>query len=57
MTNRPVLEQLIELLDEGILDPSEVAKTALSWLSEQDLKRMAEVNEFFPYTYTDQDED
>lgn len=43
---RPVTCKLLELMEDGTLSPLEVAKTALAWLSESDVKRMAEVNEF-----------
>ena len=52
---RPATDLLLDLLEQGILDPMEVAKTALMWLSDADVKRMAEVNEFFPHSMDEED--
>lgn len=53
---RPATNLLLDLLEQGIVDPMLVAKTALMWLDDRDVKRMAEMNEFFPYPMDEEDE-
>ena len=43
---REITNQLIELAEEGILSWEDLARTALNWLSEDDVAHMARVNEF-----------
>lgn len=38
--------KLIELIDEGLLDPRDVVIAALCYMSEAEVKEMAEENEF-----------
>ena len=52
---RKTTNRLIELAEDGVLSWEELAKTALSWLSEDDVKRMAEVNEFLPEENEDEE--
>lgn len=33
---------VLELMDEGVLSPQQVAEAALCWLSERDVKELAE---------------
>ena len=44
---------LLELMDEGVLSPKQLAEAALSWMSEQDVKQMAFAYEFV----TEEDEE
>ena len=55
-TIRPATDMLFDMLEQGILDPLEVAKQALLWLEDRDVKRLAEVNEYFPYPIDDETE-
>lgn len=48
--NRPVREatnKILEMVDEGLLNPRDVLLMALKWMSEDDVKEMAEANELF----------
>ena len=53
---RPATSMLLDLIEDGIVDPVEVVKVALMWLEDRDVKRMAEVNAFFPYPMDEEDE-
>jgi len=53
---REVTLKLLELMDEGILDPRAVADAALSYLSEDDVADMAWKNELFIQEDEDEDE-
>ena len=49
-TNHPVREatnKILEMVDEGLLNPRDVLLMALKWMSEDDVKSMAEANELF----------
>ena len=43
-------DKLLEMLDDGILDPNQLAKDLIGWLSEDDCREFAEQNdiELFP---------
>ena len=41
-------EVLLDMVAEGIFDPLDVLKSALSWMSDDQVRRMAEANEYFP---------
>lgn len=46
--NRPVREatnKVLEMVDNGILNPRDVLIMALKWMSEDDVKEMCEANE------------
>lgn len=45
---REITNKLIELAEEGVLSWEDLARTALNWLSEDDVAHMARVNEFIP---------
>lgn len=45
---RKTTNRLIELAEDGVILWEDIARAALNWLSEDDVKRMAEVNEFLP---------
>ena len=49
---RKVTNKLLEMVDDGILDPKTVLTAALEYMSEDDVKDMAAANEFY-----DEDED
>ena len=40
-------KKLLELIDEGLLNPTEVLTASLSWHSDSDVGEMAIANEFF----------
>lgn len=42
---RKVTNQLLEMIEEGILDPQTVAEACLSYMSEADVADMARSNE------------
>jgi len=46
MATRKVTNQLLELIEEGILDAQTVLKACLSYMSEADVADMAHSNEF-----------
>lgn len=50
---RHYTNKIIEALDEGMLDRDSVIMAALSYMSEDEVKDLAHVNEFFP----DEDDD
>lgn len=39
--------RLLELIDEGVLDPIQVLTAALNWHSDHEVGEMAESNQFF----------
>ena len=41
-------EVLLDMVAEGIFDPLDVLKSALCWMSDDQVRRMAEANEYFP---------
>lgn len=46
--NRPVREttdKILEMVDEGLLNPRDVLLMALKWMSEDDVKAMVKANE------------
>ena len=51
---RPETCRLLDMMDEGLLDPRTVADMALSWLSESSVKQMMQANDI---PTTDQVED
>lgn len=48
MDVRKVTNSLHEMMDEGILDPRQVADAALKYMSEDEVKDMAYRNELLP---------
>lgn len=48
METRKTTNRLIELAEDGVISWEEIARTALNWLSEDDVDEMARVNEFLP---------
>lgn len=51
-TSRPVTTELLEYADDGILTWETLARAALEWLSESEVRAMAEANGL-----VDEDED
>jgi hypothetical protein len=45
---RKTTNRLIELAEDGVISWEDIARTALNWLSEDDVAEMARVNEFIP---------
>ena len=48
--NRPVREatnKLLEMIDEQLIDPKDVVRMCLKYMSEDDVKDMCEINEVF----------
>ena len=45
-SSRKNTNKLLELIEEGVLDPIQVLSAALSWHSDRDVGEMAEANEF-----------
>ena len=45
--SREATNKLIELIDEQLIDPYEVAIMCLKWMSEDDVARMCEENDVF----------
>jgi len=45
MVTRKVTNKLLELIDEGVLDPQMVIKACLCYMSEDDVADMAHTNE------------
>ena len=44
---REATNKVLEMVDNGILNPRDVLLMALKWMSEDDVKEMAEANELF----------
>lgn len=40
---------LMEMVESGVLDKDQVIVACLKWMSDHDVGRMAQRNEFFPY--------
>lgn len=49
--------RLLELIDEGVLDPIQVLTAALNWHSDHEVGEMAESNQFFSLDNDDDEED
>ena len=54
---RKVTNQLLELIENGVLDPQIVLEACLSYMSEADVADMAHVNELLDYKDDDDDEE
>lgn len=44
---REATNRVLELMDAGILSPDAVVSACLSYMSDDDVREMAEMNEFF----------
>ena len=56
MATRKVTNQLLELIEEGILDAQKVLEACLQYMSEADVADMAHDNEFLEEEEEDDDE-
>ena len=56
MVTRKVTNQLLELIDAGVLDPLSVLKSCLCYMSEDDVADMAHDNELLVEEEEDDDE-
>ena len=54
---RKVTNQLLELIENGVLDPQIVLEACLSYMSEADVADMAHVNELLDYKDDDEEEE
>jgi hypothetical protein len=52
-TSRPKTSELLELVDQGLLDPTAVLKACLEWMSEHEVAEMADLNSFLSEPYED----
>ena len=58
-TNHPVREatnKILEMVDEGLLNPRDVLLMALKWMSEDDVASMAKANELFEEDEEDEED-
>jgi hypothetical protein len=53
---RHFTNRLLEMIDEGLLDPMMVVTMAVGWMSEDDVREMMEANELLGYAEEDEDE-
>ena len=53
MATRKITNKLIEMMEEGALDPETLARACMAYMSESEVADMAHDNEFL----TDEDED
>jgi len=56
MATRKVTKQLLEMIEDGILDPQTVLEACLSYMSEADVADMAHSNEFLEEEEDEDDE-
>jgi hypothetical protein len=56
MAPRKVTTQLLEMIEDGTLDPQTVLEACLSYMSEADVADMAHSNEFLGEEEEDEDE-
>jgi len=56
MATRKVTNQLLEMIEDGILDPQTVLEACLSYMSEADVADMARANELLEEEEEDEDE-
>jgi len=54
--SRHFTNRLLEMIDEGLLDPMMVVTMAVGWMSEDDVREMMEANELLGYAEEDEDE-
>lgn len=56
-SSRENTNKLLELVDEGVLDPIQVLTAALNWHSDHEVGEMAEANEFISDNDDEEDEE
>jgi hypothetical protein len=50
--------QLLEMIDMGLVDPRYVLESALGWMTDDEIEKMAYINELFESAdYEDEDEE
>ena len=54
---RKYTNQLLEMIDDGLLDRDTVITACLKYMSEDDVQDMMEANEFIDEQFEDEDED
>ena len=54
---RPATTRMLEMMDEGLLDPRAVADMCLSWLSESDVHEMMLANDLVEDEPEDEEEE
>ena len=54
---RTYTNKLIELVEEGVLDPIQVLKAALNWHEDREVGQMAEANEFISFEEDEEDDE
>lgn len=52
---RETTNKVLEMVDEGLLNPRDVLLMALKWMSEDDVKEMAKANELFEEVENEED--
>lgn len=52
---RETTNKVLEMVDEGLLNPRDVLLMALKWMSEDDVKAMVKANELFEEDEEDED--
>ena len=45
MDVRKATNKVLEMIDEGLLDPKDIVMMCLKWMSEDDVKEMCKANE------------
>jgi hypothetical protein len=53
---REATNKILEMVDDGLLNPRDVLLMALKWMSEDDVKAMAEANELFEEDTEDEED-
>jgi len=54
--SRKYTNKLLEMMDEGLLDPKTVAEMALAWMSEYEVGEMMEANDLLDDEEEDEDD-
>jgi hypothetical protein len=55
--SRKATNHVLELIEDGMLDPMQVVQACLSYMSEDDVAEMAEANEFFEFETDEETEE
>ena len=53
---REATNKILEMIEEQTLDPKDVVMMCLKWMSEDDVKAMAEANELFEEDKEDEED-
>ena len=49
--------KIMEMMDEGLLDPQQIAEMALNWLGDADVAEMAQRNDIMGFIDDDDDDE